>query len=89
MQVSEDEVPKQWLPPYEGANRHSSADKKKPPKGSGSKESSSSSLQGLEQVLSSREGRYNSKPPLNKCQGDLPGSSVLAVAEDIQACLSL
>jgi hypothetical protein len=56
-QATEDEVPKQWLPPYEGARRQPSPGKRPPPRAN-PKEGSSSSLQGLEQVLSSREGRH-------------------------------
>ncbi len=60
VQVMRDDVPKQWVPPFEGKRRPSSASAAgKPPKGKLPKEGSSSgSLQGLEAVLgSAREDR--------------------------------
>ena len=53
VQVIEDVVPKQWVPPFEGKSRSSSASaaSKPPAKGKSKEGSSSGSLQGLEQVL--------------------------------------
>lgn len=64
VQVIEDVVPKQWVPPFEGKGRSGSASaaSKPPVKGKAKEGSSSGSLQGLEAVLGTgREDRWAPK----------------------------
>lgn len=71
-QVCEDEVPKQWVPPFEGKGRPSSGAAKPPAKSKASEGSSSGSLQGLELVLG------NNRADRHAPSFSLPSPSILS-----------